>query len=148
MDDQGNILIKRVSKCNVYVKNTSNNGEESSVGNEVLKLNNCALEMDKPVKVLSPFLIIYLDYLDRNRLYSHIYKINPLIQSISIGVTAVWGYVWCFKSQKLFAFKPNFFEYNSHICKIRSDQGVKYLYQYVWFIKIDLTYTECESIYR
>jgi hypothetical protein len=50
MDDQGNILVKRVSKCNVYVKNTST-GEESSIGNDVLKLPNCALEMEKPVKV-------------------------------------------------------------------------------------------------
>jgi hypothetical protein len=50
MDDQGNILVKRVSKCNVFVKNTGT-GEETSIGNDVLKLPNCALEMEKPVKV-------------------------------------------------------------------------------------------------
>ncbi|KAF6213309.1 hypothetical protein GE061_011027 [Apolygus lucorum] len=50
MDDQGNILVKRVSKCNVYVKSTST-GEETSIGGDVLKLPNCALEPDKPVKL-------------------------------------------------------------------------------------------------
>lgn len=52
MDDQGNILVKRVSKCNVYVKSTASGaGEETSIGAEVLKLPNCALELEKPVKV-------------------------------------------------------------------------------------------------
>ncbi|XP_075234685.1 expansion isoform X2 [Lycorma delicatula] len=52
MDDQGNILVKRVSKCNVYVKSTASGvGEETSIGAEVLKLPNCALELDKPVKL-------------------------------------------------------------------------------------------------
>lgn len=50
MDDQGNILVKRVSKCNVYVKSTAQ-GDETAIGNDVLKLPNCALEMEKPVKV-------------------------------------------------------------------------------------------------
>lgn len=50
MDDQGNILVKRVSKCNVFVKSTSS-VEETSIGNDVLKLPNCALEMEKPVKL-------------------------------------------------------------------------------------------------
>jgi hypothetical protein len=61
MDDQGNILVKRVSKCNVFVKSTSA-GEETSIGNDVLKLPNCALEMEKPVKVrtrVSPSAICY-----------------------------------------------------------------------------------------
>ena len=50
MDEQGNILVKRVSKSNVYVKSTST-GEETSIGADVLKLPNCSLEADKPVKV-------------------------------------------------------------------------------------------------
>lgn len=50
MDDQGNILVKRVSKCNVYVKSTAQ-GDETAIGNDVLKLPNCALELEKPVKV-------------------------------------------------------------------------------------------------
>lgn len=50
MDDAGNILIKRISKCNVYIKNVGKD-EENAVGNEILKLPNCALEPDKPVKV-------------------------------------------------------------------------------------------------
>lgn len=50
MDDAGNILIKRVSKCNVYVKSTGQD-DENAIGNEILKLPGCALEPDKPVKV-------------------------------------------------------------------------------------------------
>jgi phosphotransferase system HPr-like phosphotransfer protein len=50
MDDAGNILIKRVSKCNVYIKNTGQD-DENAIGNEILKLANCALEPEKPVKV-------------------------------------------------------------------------------------------------
>ena len=61
MDDQGNILVKRVSKCNVYVKSTSA-GEETSIGNDVLKLPNCALEMEKPVKVSCVNFILHMVY--------------------------------------------------------------------------------------
>lgn len=51
MDDQGNILIKRVSnKCKVFIKTTSSS-EESSIGNEVAKCQNNSLEPDKPYKV-------------------------------------------------------------------------------------------------
>merc|ERR1719402_926372 len=48
MDDSGNILIKRIAKSNVYVKKTE---QENAVANEILKLPNCALELDKPVKL-------------------------------------------------------------------------------------------------
>lgn len=50
MDDAGNILIKRVSKCNVYIKSTGQDGE-NAIGNEILKLSGCALEPEKPVKL-------------------------------------------------------------------------------------------------
>ncbi|XP_022901224.1 uncharacterized protein [Onthophagus taurus] len=50
MDDAGNILIKRVSKSNVYIKNTAQD-EETAVGNEILKVPLCALEMERPVKL-------------------------------------------------------------------------------------------------
>ncbi|KAK7592727.1 hypothetical protein V9T40_007479 [Parthenolecanium corni] len=50
MDDQGNILVKRVSKSNVYIKSTSD-GDENSIGNEILKSSSCALELEKPVKL-------------------------------------------------------------------------------------------------
>ena len=49
MDDVGNILIKRVSKGGVRVKNTT---EESAVSNDILKLPGGLLEMDKPFKVI------------------------------------------------------------------------------------------------
>lgn len=51
MDDQGNILVKKLSGKNVYVKSVSNAGEETSIGADVLKLPNYCLETDKPVKV-------------------------------------------------------------------------------------------------
>lgn len=53
MDDQGNILIKRVSsKCKIFIKNTSPSGsEETSIGSDVLKSPNNSLEPDKPYKV-------------------------------------------------------------------------------------------------
>ncbi|XP_050738535.1 uncharacterized protein LOC127009478 isoform X2 [Eriocheir sinensis] len=46
MDDQGNILIKRVSKAGVYVKVGS---DDNAVSNEILKMPNYGLETDKPV---------------------------------------------------------------------------------------------------
>lgn len=48
MDEVGNILIKRLSKSGVRVKNTT---EESAVSNDILKLPGGLLEMDKPFKV-------------------------------------------------------------------------------------------------
>ncbi|KAK4306118.1 hypothetical protein Pmani_022024 [Petrolisthes manimaculis] len=46
MDDQGNILIKRVSKAGVFVKVSS---DDNAVSNDILKLPGCALETEKPV---------------------------------------------------------------------------------------------------
>lgn len=48
MDDQGNILIKRVSKAGVFVKVSS---DDNAVSNDILKLPGCALETEKPVMV-------------------------------------------------------------------------------------------------
>ena len=48
MDEVGNILIKRVSKSAVRVKNTT---EESAVSNDILKQPGGLLENDKPFKV-------------------------------------------------------------------------------------------------
>lgn len=48
MDDGGNIMIKRVSKSNVYVKEISG-GDNSSVSSEIIR-NNGLLELEKPVK--------------------------------------------------------------------------------------------------
>lgn len=48
MDDAGNILIRRFSRNNVYVKSTANNSkDETAIGGEVLKLPNQALEVGK-----------------------------------------------------------------------------------------------------
>lgn len=48
MDDAGNIMIKRISKSNVYVKEI--HPEDSSHSSEVVRLNG-QLENDKPVKL-------------------------------------------------------------------------------------------------
>ncbi|XP_055859147.1 uncharacterized protein LOC129921371 isoform X1 [Episyrphus balteatus] len=52
MDDAGNILIRRYAKSNVYIKSTaSNSNEETSIGADILKLPNQALESEKIVKL-------------------------------------------------------------------------------------------------
>ena len=48
MDDMGNILIKRLSKSPVYARNTL---EESALSNDIIKLSNGLLELDKPFKL-------------------------------------------------------------------------------------------------
>ncbi|XP_076306909.1 uncharacterized protein LOC143223196 isoform X2 [Tachypleus tridentatus] len=48
MDDGGNIMMKRVSKCNVYVKEFSN--AETSISSDIIK-NNGQLELEKAVKL-------------------------------------------------------------------------------------------------
>lgn len=53
MDEKGNIHIKRVSKSNIYIKNTA---DESGIGNDILKLPQGALEFGKGYLVSVPFL--------------------------------------------------------------------------------------------
>jgi len=48
MDDNGSILIKRVSKANVYVKSAL---DDNAISNDILKLPNCGLELEKPVRL-------------------------------------------------------------------------------------------------
>lgn len=52
MDDAGNVLIKRLSKCNIYIR-TASHDSENAIGTEVLKLPGCALEPEKPFRVNS-----------------------------------------------------------------------------------------------
>lgn len=52
MDDAGNILVRRYSKSNVFVKSTTSSAnEETAIGNEVLKTPNHCVEFDKVAKV-------------------------------------------------------------------------------------------------
>lgn len=52
MDDNGNILVRRYSKSNVYVKGAgATPSEETAIGTEVLKSPNQTLEMEKVMKV-------------------------------------------------------------------------------------------------
>lgn len=52
MDDAGNILVRRYAKSNVYIKSTASApNEETSIGADILKLPNQALESEKIVKV-------------------------------------------------------------------------------------------------
>ena len=48
MDATGNILVKRLSRAPVFVKNTI---EENSISNDILKLPNGALEAERPMKL-------------------------------------------------------------------------------------------------
>lgn len=52
MDDAGNILIRRYSKSNVYVKSTASQpNEETAIGADIMKLPGHAIESEKIVKV-------------------------------------------------------------------------------------------------
>ena len=48
MDESGNILIKRLSKSPVYVKNTP---EDSAVSKDIIKLQNGLIDIEKPFRV-------------------------------------------------------------------------------------------------
>ena len=61
MDEKGNIHIKRVSKSNIYVKNTA---DENGIGNDILKLPQGALEFGKG------FLVSVINTL--NQLHCHL----------------------------------------------------------------------------
>lgn len=57
MDEAGNILIRRYTKSNVFVKSTATNAsEETPIGSDILKLPNNCLENDKIFKVNHTFL--------------------------------------------------------------------------------------------
>ncbi|XP_054164778.1 uncharacterized protein LOC128962429 [Oppia nitens] len=47
MDETGNIVIKRYSRCSIFIKSFQNEFNESSVSNEIIK-NNGLLELEKP----------------------------------------------------------------------------------------------------
>ncbi|XP_023246375.1 uncharacterized protein LOC106639172 [Copidosoma floridanum] len=49
MDEQGNILIKRLCKSNVYVKSTHQ--EDNAIGSEIIRNSQGALEHEKPGKL-------------------------------------------------------------------------------------------------
>lgn len=52
MDDAGNILVRRYSKSNVYVKSTANTpNEETAIGSDILKVPNHVIEHDKVTKI-------------------------------------------------------------------------------------------------
>lgn len=52
MDDNGNILARRYSKSNVFVKGAANLvHEETAIGSEILKSANQSLELAKVMKV-------------------------------------------------------------------------------------------------
>lgn len=54
MDDAGNILVRRYSKSNVYIKSTTSvPNEETAIGSDVLKQPNQCLEIEKVYKVES-----------------------------------------------------------------------------------------------
>ena len=59
MDDAGNVLVRRYSKSNVYIKSTASApNEETAIGSEVLKAPNHSLDHDKVVKVIKKILIL------------------------------------------------------------------------------------------
>jgi hypothetical protein len=52
MDDNGNILARRYSKSNIYVKGTGcAPNDETAIGTEILKSQNQCLEVEKVMKI-------------------------------------------------------------------------------------------------
>lgn len=52
MDDSGNILARRYSKSNIFVKGAGGSpNEETAIGSEILKSPNHTLELEKVMKV-------------------------------------------------------------------------------------------------
>jgi hypothetical protein len=51
MDDNGNILARRYSKSNIYVKGTGSTSDETAIGSEILKQPSHSLEMEKVMKI-------------------------------------------------------------------------------------------------
>ena len=58
MDEKGNIHIKRVSKSNIYIKNTA---DENGIGNDILKLPQGALEFGKGYLVRDDAIVVYYE---------------------------------------------------------------------------------------
>lgn len=50
MDDMGNIIIKRYSRCNIYIKGWYDKSLDTSLSNEILRTNGL-LESEKAVKL-------------------------------------------------------------------------------------------------
>ncbi|XP_076260183.1 uncharacterized protein LOC143196405 isoform X1 [Rhynchophorus ferrugineus] len=50
MDESGNILIKRLSRSNIFIRKTTLD-DESAISNDILKLPHGALEANKPFKL-------------------------------------------------------------------------------------------------
>ncbi|KAL7039278.1 hypothetical protein ACKWTF_009850 [Chironomus riparius] len=51
MDDNGNILARRYSKSNIYVKGATNSNDETAIGTEILKSPAQCLEIEKVMKI-------------------------------------------------------------------------------------------------
>jgi MH2 domain len=51
MDDNGNILARRYSKSNIYVKGTGAANDETAIGTEIMKAPNQCLEIEKVMKI-------------------------------------------------------------------------------------------------
>lgn len=62
MDEDGNILVKRISKSNVYVKSID---EDNAISAEVMRLPSQALELERPIKVSCyvPLTILNIAYI-------------------------------------------------------------------------------------
>lgn len=60
MDDNGNILARRYSKSNIFVKGAGNTlNEETAIGSEILKSPSQSLELEKVMKVILLIKIIF-----------------------------------------------------------------------------------------
>ena len=98
MDENGNILIKRIAKTNVYVKITTG-GEDNAVSNDILKMPNGALEAERPMKLFDMKKFQQVRYLLISRRHHSEIAVpflefqiwTPNTNIPNTGITVYWG---------------------------------------------------------
>ena len=115
MDDSGNILIKRVSKSNIYVKNTA---EETAVSNDILKLPNGLLEMDKPFKLFDMKKFqqnvnreMKRQFPERNKLETQVCCCNNILATALFNLKSR-GFYWARATSSLHSLISNNFKFH------------------------------------
>lgn len=75
MDDAGNIMVKRISKSNIYVKEVKT--EENSISNDII-IAGGLLEIEKPVKVILTLEIMIVHMINLSFQYFNIVIHKPI----------------------------------------------------------------------
>ena len=101
MGDNGDILVKRIGKGNIYIKNIL---EETAVSNEILKLPNGLLELDRALKLFDMKKFKQNMNRELKRQYPDRNKIET--QVIIIILLTIY-HIYCFQCISTLAFVKN-----------------------------------------